>query len=149
MKTVQKWKLQIAGYVTKKLIKQSKSESCTYYLLNGGDADIANDAYLNILSRGGLFVPSKSLADFLYSNFAIQDFVEIDVVALFLPVKTSETYVLRRYGPESDFTCANLLDWGFNFPTKIITNTFLTTNRDFQEILSERKVLLVLRNVKE
>ena len=32
---------------------------------------VAKDAYLNIIFRGGLFVPSKSLADFVCSNFAI------------------------------------------------------------------------------
>ena len=39
-------------------------------------------------SRGGLIVPSKSLADFVCSNFAILDFVEADLAALSLPAKT-------------------------------------------------------------
>ena len=51
----------IAGHVAKKLIKRS---------------------------RGGLIVPSKSLADFVCSNFAILDFVEADIAALSLPAKT-------------------------------------------------------------
>ena len=66
----------VAGYVAKKIIKRSKWK----------DVDIANDAYLNILSRGGLFVPSKSHANFLCSNFAILDFVETDIAALSLTV---------------------------------------------------------------
>ena len=40
-----------------------------------GDVDIYNDVYLNIISRGGLFVPSKSLADSVCSNFGTPDFV--------------------------------------------------------------------------
>ena len=135
----------VAGHVAKKIIKRSKCESCKI-LLKAGDAYITNDAYLNIFfPRGGLFVPSKSLADFVCSNFAILDFFETDIVALSLPVKTSATSVFCRHGSESDFTCVNHLDWGFNFANKI----FLATNRDCQEILSIRKVLLVLRNVKE
>ena len=59
--------------------------------MKGGDVDIANDAYLNILSCGGLFVPSKSLGYFVCSNFAILDYVETDMVALSLPVKISAT----------------------------------------------------------
>ena len=55
----------IAGYVAKKLIKRSKCESCKI-LLKAGDVDTANDAYLNILSRVGLFIQSKSLVDFVW-----------------------------------------------------------------------------------
>ena len=62
------------GYVAKKLIKQSQYESCKI-LLKAGDFDIANDGWLNVLSHGRLFVPSKSLADFACSYFAILDFV--------------------------------------------------------------------------
>ena len=93
----------IAGYVAKTLIKWSKCESLL------GDVDIANDAYLNILFRDGLFVPSKSLADFACSNFTILDFLERDIVALSLPVKISTTNVLLCCGPESDFNCVNHL----------------------------------------
>ena len=55
--------------------------------------------HIQIFSSGGLFVPSKSLGDFVRSNFAILDFVETDIVALSLTAKTSATYVLHRYGP--------------------------------------------------
>ena len=54
----------IAGYVAKKLIKQSKCKRCKI-LLRARGVDIANDEYLNILPRGGLLLPSKSLADFV------------------------------------------------------------------------------------
>ena len=55
--------------------------------------------HIQIFSSGGLFVPSKSLGDFVCSNFAILAFVETDIVALSLTAKTSATYVLHRYGP--------------------------------------------------
>ena len=89
-------------------------------------------------SRGGLIVPSKSLADFVCSNFAILDFVEADIAALSLPAKTSATSVFCRHGPESDFNCANHLGWGFNFANKIIVIIFFNN-----------KQKLVLRNIKE
>ena len=57
------------GYVAKKLIKRSRCERYKI-LLKSGDVDIANGTSLNVFSRGGLFVPSKSLADLLcYSRF--------------------------------------------------------------------------------
>ena len=62
------------GYVTKKLIKRSQYESCKI-ILKAGDLNIANDAWLNVLSCGGLFVLWKSLADFVCNYFAILDFV--------------------------------------------------------------------------
>ena len=71
----------IAGYVAEELIKQSLCESCKI-LLKAGDVDMANDACLNILSRGGLFVPAKLLANFVCSYSAILDFVEIEIVTL-------------------------------------------------------------------
>ena len=71
-----------------------KCECCIIFQ-KAGNVAIANDAYLNILSRSGMFVPSKSLADFVWSNFPVLDFVEADIVALSLPVKTSTAYVLR------------------------------------------------------
>ena len=95
------------GYVAKNLIKRSHCESLKT-LLKAGDVDIAN-----ALSLGGLFVPSKSLADLLcYSGF-----------------RSSATFVLRCYGPESDFICVNYLDWGFNFATKITVNIFFNNKQ--------------------
>ena len=82
-------------------------------------------------SRGGLIVPSKSLADFVCSNFAILDFVEANIAALSLPAKTSAASVFCRHGPESDFNCVNHLDWGFNFAKKLLRLYFLTTNRNW------------------
>ena len=44
-------------------------------------------------------MPSKSFADLLcYFGF-----------------RSSGTFALRCYGPESDFICVSDLDWGFNF----------------------------------
>ena len=65
----------IAGYVAKKLIKRSKCDNCIS-LLKAGDTEISNDLYFNTLSRDGLFVPSKKLAEFVCSAFAILDFIE-------------------------------------------------------------------------
>ena len=61
-------------------------------------------------------------------------------MALSLPVKTSTIYVLRRYGPESDFTCVSHLDWGFNVGTKIIVNIFLTRNKLSRDIVRKESV---------
>ena len=89
------------GYFSKKLIKRSHCESYKILLK-------ANDALLNVLSCGGLFVPSKSLANLLcYSGF-----------------RSSATFVLRCHGTESEVNCVSYLGWRFNFATKITVYIF-------------------------
>ena len=38
-------------------------------------------------------------------------------------------FVLRCYGPESDFISVNYLDWGFIFATKIAVNIFFNNKQ--------------------
>ena len=98
------------GNVAKNVIKRSRCES--YKILLKARVDMANDAELNVLSRGGLFVLSKSLADLLcYSGYR------------------SATFVLHCYGPESDFILVKYLDWGFNFVAKITVNIFFNSKQ--------------------
>ena len=67
-------------------------------------------------------MPSMSLADLLCNP----------------GFRSSATFVLRCYGPESDFICVNYLDWGFNFATKITVNVFY--NRLSRDILYKESV---------
>ena len=54
----------MSGYIAKRLLKRSK---CKDYekRLTVHDQDLQNDQYLTLLSRGGLFVPPKELAEFV------------------------------------------------------------------------------------
>ena len=51
----------IAGYIAKKLAKSSNCDSCKSLLI-ASSMDLAENHYLNLLSRGGLIVPSEKLA---------------------------------------------------------------------------------------
>ena len=63
-------------------------------------------------------MPSKSLTDLLcYSGF-----------------RSSATFVLRCYGPESDFISVNYLDWGF------ITVNIFFNNRLSRDIVCKGSV---------
>ena len=53
----------ISGYIAKKLLKRSKCKDCEKKL-TVHDQDLQNDHYLMLLSRGGLNVPPKELAEF-------------------------------------------------------------------------------------
>ena len=69
-------------------------------------------------------MPSKSLSLlFCFSGF-----------------RSSATFVLRCYGPGSDFISVIYLGWRFNFATKITVNTFLTTNRLSRDIVRKKSV---------
>ena len=54
----------IAGYVAKKLSKPCSCEDCRQ-CLSSNEVDLDNDLYLKLLSRSGLFVPLRNLADFV------------------------------------------------------------------------------------
>ena len=63
----------IAGYIAKKLAKRSNCDSCKSLLI-ASSMDLAENHYLNLLSRGGLIVPSAKLAEYTSHCFAIMDY---------------------------------------------------------------------------
>ena len=52
------------GYIAKKLAKRSNCDSCKSLLI-ANSMDLVENHYLNLLSHGGLIVPSAKLAEFL------------------------------------------------------------------------------------
>ena len=118
----------ISGYIAKKLTKLSKCKECKASLMVH-DNDLGDDSYLSLLLRGGLFVPSKILAEFVCSSFAILDYIEKDILSTTIPVRKSATYVLRKYGPNCEFTCEGHQDWGFTFATKVIINVYFNNKQ--------------------
>ena len=97
------------------------------------DNDLENDSYISLLSRGGLFVPSKTLAEFVCSIFTILDYIEKYISPLLIPVTKSTTCILRKYGPKCEFTCENHQEWGFTFATKIIINVFFNNKQKLEK----------------
>ena len=113
----------ISGYVAKKIIKRS---SCDLYkqTLASQEVDLEKDSYLKLLSRGGLFVPSRQLADFVCGCFAILDFLEKKIVLLGMSVTKVATHVLKRYGSFPHFSCYMHHDWSFKSASKIVNIYF-------------------------
>ena len=117
----------ISGYIAKKLLKRSKCKDCEKKL-TVHDQEMQNDQYLTLLSRGGLFVPPKELAEFVCSCFAILDFVEDDILSV-RQVTRSAMYVLKYYGPKCEFCCQYHLDLGVKFASKIVVNVYLNNKQ--------------------
>ena len=112
----------IAGFIAKKLIKRSKCSNCKSMLAT--DASNINICqYLQILSRGGLTVPSLSLKDFTCGCFATLDNLSYLITKQGANVKDVSSFVLSKYFPTC-FTCDLHKEWGFKFASKIIINVF-------------------------
>ena len=61
--------INIAGYVTKEMLEKSNYYECKILLKQ----DCISSEYLDTLSRGGLIKPSKSLAEYVCTGFALLD----------------------------------------------------------------------------
>ena len=121
----------ISGYVAKKLKKKSKCTQCKG-CLSVPRTDLAEDAYLSLLSRGGLLVPSKALSEYVCHCFAIIDHLEQDIISLGGSqnrVRDVGSYILKMYGPKPDFMCDLHQDWGLHFASKMIMNIFFNNKR--------------------
>ena len=118
----------ISDYVAKKLIKRSSYDLCKQTLASQ-EVDLENDFYLKLLSRGGLFVPSRQLAHFGCGCFAILDFLEKKIVLLGIPVAKVVTYILKRCGSFPHFSCNMHHDWIFKFASKIVVNIFFNNKQ--------------------
>lgn len=119
----------ISGYIAKKLAKRSKCDTCNSFLI-ANQMDLDENHYLNILSRGGLIVPSSKLAEYTSNCFAILDYTE-DIVRLHAisDVRGAFTHILEAFASKSDFCCPKHINWGMKFASKIIINTFFNNKQ--------------------
>ena len=68
--------------------------------------DLAKNHYLNLLSRGGLTVPSSFLADFTCYCFAVLDYTD-RFIQTHSPVnvRKAANYILSLFSPKIRFAC--------------------------------------------
>ena len=119
----------IAGYVAKKLAKRSNCDSCKSLLI-ASSMDLAENHYLNLLSRGGLIVPSAKLAEYTSHCFAIMDYSYNIVQAHGVrDVRAAYTQIFDRFSPQIDICCSKHNNWGLKFAAKIVINTFFNNKQ--------------------
>ena len=112
----------IAGY--KKLAKRSICDSCKSLLI-ASSMDFAENHYLNLLSRGGLIVPSAKLAEYTSHSFAIMNYSYNIVQAHGVrDVRAAYTQIFDRFSPQIHICCSKHNNWGLKFTAKIVINTF-------------------------
>ena len=87
--------------------------------------DLAENHYLNLLSRGGLIVPSAKLAEYTSHCFVTMDYSYNIVQAHGVrDVRAAYTQIFDRFSPQIDICCSKNNDWGLKFAAKIVINTF-------------------------
>ena len=106
----------VAGYIGKKLSERSTCSECKAALVLPKGSAFENN-YFNLLSRGGLTVPSPSLAEFVVNGFAILDIADA-IIARFpsIPTRNAAEFILKKYSHTVRFTCEQHRDWGMKFP---------------------------------
>ena len=87
----------IVEYIAEKLIKRSSCIICKFCLVSEKSIHFENK-YFDNLSRGGLTIPSSSVAEFVSNGFAILDSADEKITAFdSVSTRTAAEYVLRKY----------------------------------------------------
>ena len=115
----------IAGYVSKKLIKRFKCEKCSLLMVGADSDDAKEKQYFDLLSRGGLMIPSSQMAGFICACFAILDYSDKFIVKHDeSTTRESAERILETYSPKYVFTCEQHTAKGYKFAGKIVVNIF-------------------------
>ena len=113
----------ISGYVAKKLLARFKCETCIPKMTGREDMKhLDKNQYFECLTRGGLTVPSTSLADFVSSSFALLDYADTYIQTP--AVRPIAEHLLLKYSPKHVFTCENHVENGYKFAARTIVNIF-------------------------
>ena len=131
----------ISGHVIKRFIKRSSCNLCKQTLASQ-EVDLEHDSYLKLLSRGGLFVPSRQLADFVCSCFSILDFLKKKIVLLGMPVAKVATSILKRYRSFPHFSCNMDHDWSCKFASKYQNRNYKYENRNYALVMYKHNVFI-------
>ena len=136
----------IAGYVAKKLLKRFNCDICSFSMI-GNDVETNENDYLDILSRGGLMIPSTKIAEYICSCFAILDFSTqfIEKHKQFTTRQCAEK-ILETYSPKCIFTCEQHIENGYKFAIRIVTNIFYNNK---QKLSSDEIRKDALKNFKK
>ena len=105
-------------------MKHFQCEMCSLIMI-GNDSDKATDKeYFDLLSRGGLTVPSRQMAEFVCACFAILEYADQFIVKNHESTRVSAEQVWGIYSPKYSFTCEKHIEKGLIFAIKIVVNIF-------------------------
>ena len=117
----------IAGYITKKLLKKSTCELCRKTLSD--DQVSVGIEYTNLLSRGGLRLPTNSLATDVCRSFAKLDIAKKRLLLQPTHVRKAAEMVLRRDIGIQKCMCEEHFHWGMAAVNKTVTNIYFNNKQ--------------------
>ena len=116
----------ISGYIAKKLT--GRTEHCCANLLTG---NTENREYLDLMSRGGLQVPSQELSSYVCWCFAVLEEVFPTITMNCLPARISAEYFLTKLSVSTyaQFSCAYHSNAALSAANRICCNIFFNNER--------------------
>ena len=122
--------VHVAGYIAKKLKEKEGYACCSAHLTGMISDDNEDHAYINILTRGGLTVPSQSLTEYVCIAFAILDICEATITQSKLKERDgAEASLAHVIGVMPEFTCTKHVQYGRRYCNKVISNVYLNNKR--------------------
>lgn len=115
----------VAGYVARK-IEKLVVWCCSDQLVAGHSE---GDNYHQLLSRGGLKVPSEALGDFVASGFAVLDACRTIIRNSPLAARKAGEYILSRSLDYQGFCCETHETIVFDHAIRIISNVYFNNQR--------------------
>ena len=116
--------INIAGYITKKILAKLKCNVCEPLLRSNK----ISSEYINIMSRGGLTEPSQSLADYVCAGFAIL-YTTKDLLFQYSDIIKHVSLLTLGLFLSNAFMCKDHQEWGRKLVNSIITNIFLNNEQ--------------------
>ena len=120
----------IAGYVAKQLHTKTHCDVCATRF-SGCAADAATGSYFDILTRGGLTIPSLELSQYVSQCFAVLSYTEKRVLQQCpnLPGRAARQFILHYHCANVLFTCDYHTAWGDQIAQKIIVNIYFNNKQ--------------------
>ena len=120
----------VAGYIAKKLKEKKGFACCKNFFVGRLSNENDDHAYIRILSRGGLTVPSPALAEYVCNAFSILDIAETTINQSELPERDgAERTLAHLFGNVPEFTCSKHLNQGKRYCNRVIANIFFNNRR--------------------
>ena len=131
----------VAGFVAKRLIDKNDCLVCKSSIV--GDTEERPRHYFNLLSRGGLTVPSSGLTEHVVNSFAVLDAVE-DLIQNYpsIPCRLAAEEILQSFCNIPFIGCDEHSDWAIKLCRKTLKNIFFNNKQKIAND-SVRKDLLV------
>ena len=118
----------IAGYIAKKIKEKSGCKLCND---QSSGSTVRKESYFDLLTRGGLTIPSAALAHYVANCFAILDLAETSILQQCpnIPRRIGAKVILARLCNNASFSCDAHSTWGSKLVQNVVINIFFNNKQ--------------------